>query len=133
MAYTVVFNLIFGLTAPLVWLTAPPIAALLFVAPEWAETPATLHSDHIDNGGIPFYYYNNEFDVAGRLLNPFQWVPTALELLIDYLHVLSYLFVYWQEYFSTDKYTFPEIKYSERTGREIAGDMVQMYGWLYTL
>ena len=95
-AYAVIFNLLFSLLAPLIWVAIPPTAALLFVAPQWKDTPANLNSKATDGGGIPFNFYNQNHDLFGMILNPFQWLPTLIEVTIDFLHAISYLFIYWK-------------------------------------
>ena len=95
-ASAAIFNFVLGFTSPLVWFMTPFAIILLYLVPSLADTPANL--SEIDYG-IPFYYYNNEFDILGTMINPFKWLPTMLEMSMDYLHTLSYLFVYWTQYF----------------------------------
>ena len=129
-AFLPFFSFLLGFSSPLVWFITPMAVLLLYVMPSLADTSANL-SDA--DSGIPIYYYNNEFSILKTMENPFLWLPSILEFTMDYLHSLSYLFVYWQEYFQGDKYTFPTITYKERSGHEIANDLISMYGWLYAI
>ena len=123
-------NGIVGFTAPLIWFMVPWMVLLLWFMPQLADTPTNLD---MNNHSIPFDYYNNEFNLLSRLSNPMSWLLTISEVTIDFFHSLTYIFNYWIEYFQTDKNTFPSIKYAGRSGSALAKDLIDIFGWLYTI
>jgi len=115
---------------PLYFIT-PILSACLYLIPDLIKTTSVTHPNYWDGKGAPFYYYYNRMHEI--TYKPWYWPGFMFEAIIDYVHVYSYLFIYWKEFMTTDENTMPTTTYSDRPGRYVANDLIELMGWMYPI
>jgi len=133
-AFLAAINTSLLITAIPVYLITPILSAALYLIPDMIKTTSVRHPNYWDGKGVPFYYY---YERAHEIrFAPWHWPVFLVEGIIDYLHAYSYLFIYWKSFMTTDENTLPGMKgitYTDRPGRYVANDLMELLGWMYPI